>query len=172
MNKNALIPVLLIIILLCCADWSAASETRESRIAPAAAQVLPIEPSETIKIDGVFDEPFWLYDYPLTARGFYDREDPEQPGFLRDFDLLYPEGFGEAISGGEREYQLERVLARMKARGEDPRDYGWYLEMLKEGVTPSAGFGIGVERLTRYICGLENIWEALPFPKVPGVVSP
>ena len=123
-------------------------------------------------LSAMFDEPFWLYDYPMTARGFYDREDPEQPGILRDFDLLYPEGFGEAISGGEREYQLERVLARMKARGEDSRDYGWYLEMLKEGVTPSAGFGIGVERLTRYICGLEKIWDALPFPKVPGVVSP
>jgi len=123
-------------------------------------------------LSAMFDEPFWLYDYPMTARGFYDREDPEQPGILMDFDLLYPEGFGEAISGGEREYQLDRVLARMKARGEDPRDYGWYLEMLKEGISPSAGFGIGVERLTRYICGLEKIWEALPFPKVPGVVSP
>ncbi len=123
-------------------------------------------------LSAMFDEPFWLYDYPMTARGFYDREDPEQPGVLRDFDLLYPEGFGEAISGGEREYQLDRVLARMKVDGEEPRDYGWYIEMLKEGITPSAGFGIGVERLTRYICGLEKIWEALPFPKVPGVLSP
>lgn len=123
-------------------------------------------------LSAMFDEPFWLYGYPMTARGFYDLEDPEQPGVLRDFDLLYPEGFGEAISGGEREYQLDRVLARMKTRGEEPTDYGWYLEMLKEGITPSAGLGIGVERLTRYICGLEKIWEALPFPKVPGIFSP
>jgi len=123
-------------------------------------------------LSAMFDEPFWVFDYPMTARGFYDREDPEQPGILRDFDLLYPEGFGEAISGGEREYQLDRVLARMRAKGDDPSEYGWYIEMLREGVTPSAGFGIGVERLTRYICGLEKIWEALPFPKVPGVASP
>jgi len=123
-------------------------------------------------LSAMFDEPFWIYDYPMTARGFYDLEDLEQPGILRDFDLLYPEGFGEAISGGEREYQLDRVLARMRAKGDDPHNYGWYLEMLREGVTPSAGFGIGVERLTRYICGLEKIWEALPFPKVPGVASP
>jgi len=123
-------------------------------------------------LSAMFDEPFWIYDYPLTARGFYDREDPERLGVLRDFDLLYPEGFGEAISGGEREYHLDRVLARMRAKGDDPLEYGWYIEMLKEGVTPSAGFGIGVERLTRYICGLEKIWEALPFPKVPGVASP
>lgn len=123
-------------------------------------------------ISRMFDEPFWIHDYPMTARGFYDREDPNSPGILRDFDLIYPEGFGEAISGGEREYQLERVLARMRSNGEDPRAYGWYLEMLREGVPPSAGFGIGVERLTRYLCGLENIWEAVPFPKVPGIVSP
>ena len=120
----------------------------------------------------MFKEPFWIYDYPMTARGFYDREDPERPGVLRDFDLVYPEGFGEAVSGGEREYLLERVLARIRSNGEDPEAYGWYLEMLGEGVPPSAGFGIGVERLTRYVCGLENIWEAVPFPKVPGIVSP
>ncbi|MBS7637773.1 hypothetical protein KEJ49_02625 [Candidatus Bathyarchaeota archaeon] len=123
-------------------------------------------------ISSMFDSPFWIYDYPMTARGFYDREDPERPGILRDFDLIYPEGFGEGVSGGEREYQAERVLERMRMRGEDPRDYGWYIEMLKEGVPPSAGFGIGVERLTRYICGLRCIWDAVPFPKVPGIPSP
>ncbi|UCH57087.1 MAG: hypothetical protein JSV18_07055 [Candidatus Bathyarchaeota archaeon] len=123
-------------------------------------------------ISRMFDEPFWIYDYPMTARGFYDREDPKRSGILMDFDLIYPEGFGEAISGGEREFQLERVMARMRSNGEDPEAYGWYLEMLGEGVSPSAGFGIGVERFTRYVCGLEKIWEAVPFPKVPGIVSP
>ena len=120
----------------------------------------------------MFEEPFWIYDYPMTARGFYDREDPERPGMLRDFDLLYPGGFGEAISGGEREYLAENVKARIEANNEDPADYYWYLEMLCEGIPPSAGFGIGVERFTRYICGLESIWEAVPFPKVPGIASP
>lgn len=120
----------------------------------------------------MFEDPFWIYDYPMTARGFYDREDAARPGILRDFDLLYPRGFGEAISGGEREYQAEKVRARMEANHEDPAAYGWYLDMLGEGIYPSAGFGIGVERFTRYICGLENIWEAVPFPKVPGIASP
>ncbi len=122
-------------------------------------------------LSAMFDEPFWIYDYPLTARGFYDLEDPERPGILRDFDLMYPEGFGEAVSGGEREYQLEGVLARMRATGQDPSQYGWYLDMLREGIRRSAGFGIGIERLTRYICGVENIWDAVPFPKVPGIAS-
>jgi asparaginyl-tRNA synthetase len=119
-----------------------------------------------------FGDFFWLIDYPKTARGFYDREDEECPGILRDFDLFYPEGYGEAVSGGEREYKYERVVARMLSTGEVPETYGWYLEMLREGTTPSAGFGIGVERLTRYVCGREYIWESVPFPRVPGVVSP
>lgn len=120
----------------------------------------------------MFKEPFFITDYPLTARGFYDREDPERPGILRDFDLLYPEGFGEAVSGGERENTFKGVVRRMQMTNEDPSSYRWYLDMLRDGVAPSAGFGIGVERLTRWICGLNAVWDAVPFPKVPGIVSP
>ena len=119
-----------------------------------------------------FDDLFWLIDYPKTARGFYDREDEARPGVLRDFDLLYPEGFCDAVSGGEREYKYDRVMERMRSTGEDPENYEWYLKMLREGTTPSAGFGIGVERFTKYICGVDYIWEAVPFPKVPGIASP
>ncbi|MDH5779328.1 MAG: asparagine synthetase A [Candidatus Bathyarchaeota archaeon] len=123
-------------------------------------------------ISTMFDEPFFIVDYPVTARGFYDREDPNSPGILRDFDLIYPEGVGEAASGGEREHTYKGVVKRMQLTGEDPAKYGWYVEMLKDGVCPSAGFGIGVERLTRWICGLKAVWDAVPFPKVPGIVSP
>ncbi|MCD6243241.1 hypothetical protein J7K06_06140 [Candidatus Bathyarchaeota archaeon] len=123
-------------------------------------------------LSAMFNEPFFIIDYPLTARGFYDREDPDRPGILRDFDMLYPEGYGEAISGGEREHTYEGVLRRMRIRGDNPTEYKWYLEMLKDGIPLSAGFGIGVERLTRWICGLKNIWDAVPFPKVPGIISP
>jgi len=120
----------------------------------------------------LFEDPFFIHDYPKEARGFYDLEDPERPGVLRDFDMLYPEGYGEGASGAEREHRAERVIARMKATGENPANYGWYIELLKAGVPPSAGFGIGVERLTRYICGLKTVWEARPYPKVAGVYSP
>jgi asparaginyl-tRNA synthetase len=123
-------------------------------------------------ISKIHREPFWIVDYPITARGFYYLEHPETPGILRDFDLLYPEGYGEAISGGERETRYLKVVERIKRGGEDPIKYGWYLKMLKNGIPPSAGFGIGVERLTRYVCGLENIWDAVPFPKVAGIASP
>jgi len=123
-------------------------------------------------ISTMFKGPFFIVDYPVTARGFYDREDPSCPGILRDFDLIYPEGFGEAASGGEREHTYRGVVKRMELTGEDPTKYEWYLGMLKDGVCPSAGFGVGVERLTRWICGLEAVWEAVPFPKVPGIISP
>ncbi len=123
-------------------------------------------------LSSLFQEPFFVYDYPRESRGFYDREDPERPGILRDFDLLYPEGFGEAISGAERQFEYDHVVRRLREAGEDLEKYGWYLEMLKEGIPQSAGFGIGIERLTRYICGLDAVWEARPYPKVAGVYSP
>jgi asparaginyl-tRNA synthetase len=123
-------------------------------------------------ISKMIGEPFFIIDYPRGARGFYDMEDERRPGILRDFDLIYPEGYGECASGAEREYRYEKVLARMKETGEDPRKYAWYLEMLKEGIPPSAGFGIGVERLTRYLCGLDAVWEARLCPKLAGIYSP
>jgi len=92
-------------------------------------------------LSAMYSQPFFIYDYPIAARGFYDREDPDRPGILKDFDLLYPEGFGEALSGGEREHTLEGVLKRMQMGGEDPKEYGWYMEMLARGVPPSSGFG-------------------------------
>lgn len=122
-----------------------------------------------VALSASFEKPFFVTEYPKTARGFYDREDPARPGFLRDFDLIYPEGFGEAASGAEREYEHGRVLKRLLESGEDPSEYSWYLDMLESGISPSAGFGIGVERLTRYVCGLPAVWEARPYPKLPGI---
>jgi len=131
---------------------------------------IPWEAEETLS--RLHSEPFWITNFPATARSFYYMESEEKPGELKDFDLIYPEGFGEAISGGEREHRYDRLLERMLKGGENPANYEWYLEMLKAGIPPSAGFGIGVERLTRFICGLENIWDAVPFPKVAGIPSP
>ncbi|MEM0084829.1 MAG: asparagine synthetase A [Candidatus Methanomethylicia archaeon] len=131
---------------------------------------IPWDAEEAISL--LNEHPFWIVNYPITARGFYYLECDEKLGVLKDFDLLYPEGYGEAISGGEREYRYDRVIERMIKSGENPSNYEWYLELLKDGVPPSAGFGIGIERLTRYICGLEAIWDAVPFPKIAGIISP
>lgn len=116
-------------------------------------------------------EPIWIIDVAIEAREFYDREDPEQPGTLVDMDLLYPEGFAEALSGGEREHTYDRVLSRIERMGLEPEDFRVYLEFAKRGLPPSAGFGIGIERLTRFICGLKRIEDTTLFPKVPGRLS-
>jgi asparaginyl-tRNA synthetase len=117
----------------------------------------------------IFKTPFWITDYPVTSRGFYYLRDPGHPEYVRSMDLILPEGFGEISSGGEREYTVKGVTQRMLQTREDPTKYRWYLDMLEEGIPPSAGCGIGLERLTRYLCGVPHIWECSPFPKVPGI---
>ncbi len=115
--------------------------------------------------------PFWIIDFPIEAREFYDREDPKRPGILLDMDLVYPEGYGEALSGGEREYLPERIRKRIELQGLDPAQYQNLLSLSEEGLPPSAGFGIGIERLVRYICGLAHVSEARLFPRVPGELA-
>ncbi|MEM0160921.1 MAG: asparagine synthetase A [Thermoplasmata archaeon] len=123
------------------------------------------------KLSSEMEEPFWIIDIPLQFREFYDREDALNPEILVDMDLIYPEGFGEALSGGEREYDYEKIKERILKKGQDEKTFEWYLNFAKQGLEPSAGFGIGIERLTRYICGLKRIEDTHPFPKQPGVIS-
>ena len=119
-------------------------------------------------ISKLHKEPVWIIDIPLKSREFYDKEDKKQPGILRDMDLIYPEGYGEAVSGGEREYEYKKIKKRIYKKGQKLSDFKEYLKFAKNDLPPSAGFGIGLERLTRYICGLKRIEEATLFPKIPG----
>lgn len=119
-------------------------------------------------LSATMDAPAWVIDFPRRIREFYDREDPRRPDVLLDMDLIYPEGFGEALSGGEREHDLDQIHSRLD-RDDIPRSqFARYLEEVKRGVPRSAGFGIGIERITRFICGLDRIEDARLFPKVPG----
>jgi asparaginyl-tRNA synthetase len=117
------------------------------------------------------EEPVWILDFPIENREFYDREYPDQPGILVDMDLIYPEGYGEALSGGEREYQDDKIKRRIKQKKIGLKAYEIYLQFAEKGLYPSAGFGIGIERLTRYICGLSHIEETRMFAKLPGVLG-
>ncbi len=113
-------------------------------------------------------EPVWIIDMPIMQREFYDKEHKDKKGYLADMDLIYPEGYGEALSGGEREFEYERIKKRMKIKGKKYSEFKEYLKIAEKGLPPSAGFGIGIERLTRFICGLKKIEEATLFPKIPG----
>lgn len=116
-------------------------------------------------------EPFFIVDITLQDREFYDKEDSERPGVLRDMDMVYPEGFGEALSGGEREYELDRIVERIQKKGQTFEQFKYYLEIANLGLPTSAGFGIGIERLVRFILGLKHIEDATLFPKAIGRFS-
>ena len=114
-------------------------------------------------------DPFWIID---IKREFYDKEDENNPGHFLNYDLILPEGYGEVLSGGEREHKYERIVRRMKELEKEGRDYSSfkdYLEVAKMGLLkPSAGAGIGVERLLRFLCGKKHIKEVQLFPRIPG----
>jgi len=116
-------------------------------------------------------DPFWIVDIPLKEREFYDRESDTEKGILRDMDLMYPEGFNEALSGGEREFKLPRIKERIIAKDQTFEQFKWFLQFAEQGLDLSAGFGIGIERFVRYVCGFKKIEDVHPFPKTPGKFS-
>ncbi len=117
-----------------------------------------------------YGEPVWLVGFPVISRGFYYYPDPSDPRYNLDFNLLLPRGYGEVIDGGSREYRFKELVKRIKMLGEPLEKYSWFLELAKTGgIPPSTGFGLGVERLTRYIAGHKHIAYAVPYPKLPGL---
>ena len=121
-------------------------------------------------VQGISEEsrnPVWVTDLP---REFYDYQD-ERTGAWRNYDLILPEGYGEVISGAEREYEYEKIVRKLERDGLDTREYEPMLRLAKDGVLkPSAGAGLGIERLLSYICGVKHVAEVQPFPRVPGTV--
>ncbi len=117
-----------------------------------------------------FDSPVWITGFPVESRGFYYLPDPGDPRYNRDFNLILPRGYGEVIDGGEREYRSPMLAERIRMVGERTEQYKWFLELAEQGgVPPSAGWGLGVERITRYIAGEKHVALAAAFPKPPGV---
>ncbi len=112
----------------------------------------------------------WVTDYPKSCRSFYYRQSDDGE-FVRSMDLLFPEGFGEAISGGEREYRPDVIRKRILETGLDPGEFSEFLAIAEAGLQPTSGFGIGIERLVRYIAGEREIARVRPFPKTPGHIS-
>lgn len=120
----------------------------------------------------LFKAPFFIYEYPKSSRSFYYREHPDREGVLMDFDLLVPEGHGEVASGGAREYEADRIRRRILESGGDPEKYSWFIDFMRRFGKPSAGFGIGLERLLKYLCDAPHVLFVRPFPRVPGLHVP
>lgn len=103
--------------------------------------------------------------YPLLIKAFYMKSDPENPELALNNDVLAPEGYGEIIGGSERETDVKVLIERLKKEKADLKSYEWYLDLRKYGSVPHSGFGMGMERVLRWICKLDHIRDAIPFPR-------
>jgi len=128
-----------------------------------------IEEDELVKN---YDTPIVVTHYPKIVKAFYMKEPADNPDVVLGCDFLAPEGYGEIIGGSQREEDLEKVKARLIAQGENPEHYQFYLDTRKYGSVPHGGFGLGVERIISWICGLENIKDAIPFPRTMNRFKP
>ncbi len=119
-----------------------------------------------------FDRPVFVTEYPRDAKAFYMKVSPRDPRVVRNFDLLAPEGYGEIIGGSQREENIGTIGESMRAKGLDPEDYPWYLDLRRYGSVPHGGFGLGVERTVAWLCGLKHVRETIAFPRTMGRVYP
>ena len=119
-----------------------------------------------------FEKPVFVTHYPQELKAFYHRPDPESPNEILCHDLLAPEGCGEIIGGGERIWELNLLEERMRSMNIDPQAYSWYLDLRRYGSVPHSGFGLGLDRLVWWVCGLESIRDAIPFPRTIRRITP
>ena len=122
-------------------------------------------PDETY-ISKRFDAPVFVHHFPAVIKAFYFERDKDRPELALGADLLAPEGYGEVIGGGERAMDLE-FLEKQLAEHDLPREaFEWYLDLRRFGSVPHAGFGMGIERCTAWMCGIEHVRETIPFPRM------
>jgi asparaginyl-tRNA synthetase len=120
---------------------------------------------EEEKLTKLYNVPIICTHYPKKVKAFYMTEDPDNPDVVQGCDFLAPEGHGEIIGGSHREHDIEKVKQRLIDDGEDPLEYEFYLDTRRYGSVPHGGFGLGVERVIKWICGLDNIKDCIPFPR-------
>jgi asparaginyl-tRNA synthetase len=117
-------------------------------------------------------KPVFVVGYPIAVKPFYVKEDPERKGVGLAADMLAPQGFGEITSGGLREDDIVSMTERIKKEGLNPAAYDWYLDLRKFGSVPHGGFGLGIERLMRWITNVDDIKDTVLFPRTMSRVTP
>ncbi|WP_125604559.1 asparagine--tRNA ligase [Lapidilactobacillus bayanensis] len=128
-------------------------------------------PEETY-ISDQFEQPVFVMNYPKAIKPFYMKPDPTRDDVYLCADLLAPEGYGEIIGGSERETDYETLKQQIQAAGLDEKEYEWYLDLRRYGSTPHSGFGLGFERAITWICHLDHLREAIPFPRMINRIYP
>lgn len=126
---------------------------------------------ETI-ISQQFDRPVMIHRYPMECKAFYMKQDPNNEKVALCVDMIAPEGYGEIIGGGQREENIEVLLAKLKEQGLPEEAFDWYLDLRKYGSVPHAGFGLGIERTVAWICGLHHVRETIPFARLMDRIKP
>ncbi len=117
-------------------------------------------------ISSRFDRPVMVHRYPAAVKAFYMARDPQRPELSLGVDVLAPEGYGEVIGGGERATSLEFLEDQIAAHHLPREAFEWYLDLRRYGSVPHAGFGMGIERCTAWMCGIEHVRETIPFPRM------
>ncbi|MBN1644697.1 asparagine--tRNA ligase [Candidatus Woesearchaeota archaeon] len=120
---------------------------------------------EEDKLSELYNVPIIVSNYPKTVKAFYMKEHPKNPKVVLGFDVIAPEKHGEIIGASEREEDIKKIKENLKCVGENPKDYEFYLDTRRYGSVPHSGFGLGVERVVAWICGLDNIKDAIAFPR-------
>jgi asparaginyl-tRNA synthetase len=122
-------------------------------------------PDETY-LSAQFDRPVMVHRYPAQVKAFYMEPDPQRPELALCVDVLAPEGYGEIIGGSQRMDSYELLVQRIREHNLPEEAFKWYLDLRKYGSVPHGGFGMGIERVVAWICGLEHVRETIPFPRM------
>ncbi len=153
-------------------------EFNEKETDPERKELLKFEwgmdfgaPHET-ELTNRFDKPVFVYGYPTAVKAFYMEPWPDRAEVCKSVDLLAPEGYGEICGGSERISDHDLLLKRIHEQKLPEEAFKWYLELRKFGSVPHSGFGMGVERVVGWLCGIEHIREAIPFPRTIKRVYP
>jgi len=121
-------------------------------------------PDETLLANS-FDRPVAVTRYPSKVKAFYMEPDPQRPDVALCVDVLAPEGYGEIIGGSERIADYDLLLRRIREHELPPEAFEWYLDLRRYGTVPHGGFGMGIERVVTWICGLDHLREAIPYAR-------
>ncbi len=113
-----------------------------------------------------YDRPVIIHRYPASVKPFYMKGDPEQPKLSLSMDVLAPEGYGEIIGGGQRLDDYDELLSQLHKHKLPEEAFKWYLDLRRYGTVPHSGFGMGIERVVAWLCGLDHLREAIPYPRM------
>ena len=113
-----------------------------------------------------YDRPVIIHRYPASVKAFYMKADPEQTKLSLSMDVLAPEGYGEIIGGGQRLDDYDELLSQLHKHKLPEEAFKWYLDLRRYGTVPHSGFGMGIERVVAWLCGLDHLREAIPYPRM------